>query len=393
MRRQEYLLFIAILGTLVVTACGDGGDTERGFSSRTAVADRPLAPNADAFRALASGWDTDFSRATVPASQFQSGGPGKDGIPAIDDPNFVASSDADFLDPREPVLALAWNGDARAYPVQILIWHEIVNDVVGGEPVVVTYCPLCNSSVVFKRTLSGTVYDFGVSGLLRNSDLVMYDRQTESWWQQITGEALVGALTGSSLEFLPSSTISFADFRSAHPDGRVLSRDTGSSRSYGSSPYAGYDSNNDPFLFSGDVDHRLDAVDRIVALDLNGEPVAYAFSRLEERPVVNDVVGGEPVVIFFRKGTVSPLDRSAINKSADVGAGVAFSRLVEGRTLTFESADGGLRDLETGSSWDIAGRALTGSMAGAELKALVHGNHFWFAWAAFKPDTRVWQAN
>jgi len=257
---------------------------------------------------------------------------------------------------------------------------------------VVTYCPLCNSSVVFKRTLNGAVYDFGVSGLLRNSDLVMYDRQTESWWQQITGEAVVGELTGAALEFLPSSTISFADFRTAHPEGKVLSRDTGFSRSYGRNPYAGYDSNDRPFLFSGDVDDRLDAVDRVVALEAGGEAAAYAFSRLEKHPAVNDVVGGEPVVIFYRKGTVSALDRSAINESADVGAGVAYSRRAGGQTLTFEPSEDGFRDVETGSGWDINGRAVSGPMAGAQLDPMIHGNHFWFAWAVFKPHTRVWQA-
>jgi hypothetical protein len=389
MRRRRYVLLIALSGALLAAACGGGGDAGGEPPASTAAGTSPV-PNADAFRGLASGWETDFSRGSVPAHEFQSGGPGKDGIPAIDKPKFVPVSEVDFLDAREPVLAFEWNGDARAYPVQILIWHEIVNDVVGGEPVVVTFCPLCNSSVVFKRTVVGTVYDFGVSGFLRNSDLVMYDRQTETWWQQITGEAVVGELTGAALEFLPSSTISFADFRAAHPEGKVLSRDTGFSRSYGRNPYAGYDSNDRPFLFSGDVDDRLDAVDRVVALEVGGEAVAYAFSRLEEHPAVNDVVGGEPVAIFYREGTVSPLDRSAINESADVGAGVAYSRQLDDRILTFESAGDRFRDVETGSSWDISGRAVNGPLAGEQLAAVVHGNHFWFAWAVFKPGTRVW---
>ncbi len=389
MRRRLPVLLIALLGALLAAACGGGGDVGRELPASTAAGSSPVL-DADQFRGLASGWDTDFSRASVGAHEFRSGGPGKDGIPSIDEPKFVGIAEADFLDAREPVLAFEWNGDARAYPVQILIWHEIVNDVVAGEPVLVTYCPLCNSSVVFKRTVSGNVHDFGVSGFLRNSDLVMFDRQTESWWQQITGEAVVGELTGATLEFLPSSTISFEDFRAAYPNGKVMSRDTGFSRSYGRNPYAGYDSNDSPFLFSGEVDDRLDAVDRVVAMEVGGEAAAYAFSRLEEHPVVNDLVGGRPVVILFRKGTVSSLDRSAINESADVGAGVAYSREVEGRTLTFESAGDAFRDVETGSLWDISGRALSGQLAGMQLETLVHGNHFWFAWAVFKPETRVW---
>ncbi|MEX2245158.1 MAG: DUF3179 domain-containing protein [Dehalococcoidia bacterium] len=386
MRRTGPIAILAIV--LLAAACG-GTETDEDTSAPQDMAAGAVA--ADFERRFGDGtWTTDFGAARAGADEFRSGGPGKDGIPAIDEPQFVAVADVDFLDPREPVLAFAWNGDARAYPVQILMWHEIVNDVVGGEPVMVTYCPLCNSSVVFKRTVAGVVHDFGVSGLLRNSDLVMFDRQTESWWQQVTGEALVGARAGTELEALPSSTISFADFQAAFPEGRVLSRETGFSRDYGRNPYVGYDSNNRPFLFSGEVDGQLDAVDRVVAVEIGGESVGYAFSRLEDHPVVNDVVGGSPVAVFFRKGTLSPLDRSAIDESADIGAAAAFSRVVDGRELSFISEAGEIRDVETKSDWDLAGRAIAGELAGAQLEAIVHGNHFWFAWAAFKPDTRVW---
>ena len=184
------------------------------------------------------GWETDFSRHTVPFNEIFSGGPGRDGIPPLDDPKFVTPDQADeWLGDLEPVIAFELNGEAKAYPLQILTWHEVVNDVVGGEPVVVTFCPLCNSAVAFERTLNGVVHDFGVSGNLRNSDLIMWDRQTETWWQQLTGEGIVGELAGQMLTFLPAPIISWADFKAAHPASQVLSRDTGFDREYGRNPY------------------------------------------------------------------------------------------------------------------------------------------------------------
>jgi len=376
----------------VAAACGGGGTSGSRTGAPAAIPGSPAPVDASSFEALAGDWRTDFTRASVSGGEFLSGGPGKDGIPAIDHPKFVPVAEATFVDDREPVLTLDVDGDARAYPVQILVWHELVNDVVGGKPVAVSYCPLCNSSVMFDRTVQGRVLDFGVSGLLRNSDLVMYDRQTESWWQQITGEAVVGDFLGTRLDVLASNTISFADFRAAHPDGKVLSRDTGFNRDYGRNPYQSYDDNNsEPFLFKGHLDGRLDPVDRVVTVEFGTEAVAYPFSRLADHLVVNDVVGRQAIVVIYRKGTLSPLDRSSIRDSKDVGAGVAFSSSLDGRVLTFEASGDAFRDLETGSSWDISGVARSGPLAGRSLTKVVHGNHFWFAWAAFKPETRIWQ--
>lgn len=218
------------------------------------------------------GWKTDFGRHTVPLSEIKPGGPPKDGIPPIDRPHFVTVAEADsFLAPGEPVMTVALNGEARAYPLQILLWHEIVNDTVGGTPVVVTYCPLCNTAIAFRRTLEGEVLDFGTTGNLRHSDLVMYDRQSESWWQQATGEAIVGIHAGKRLQFLPASLLAYRDFKAAHPDGKVLSRDTGYERDYGSNPYADYDTTA-PFLYRGPHDGRLPSLERIVGMVVNDEP-------------------------------------------------------------------------------------------------------------------------
>ncbi len=194
------------------------------------------------------GWLTDFGIASIDLSELTQGQV-KDGIPALRDPNFVPVAEVTFLNDREPVIAFQHNGEARAYPLQILMWHEIVNDVVGGRPVLITFCPLCNTAIAFDRTVDGTVLSFGVSGFLRNSDLVMFDDETESFWQQITGEAIVGVRTGTNLELLPSSIVSWEDFRTSFPDGSVLSQDTGFSRPYGRNPYVGYDDiNSSPFL-------------------------------------------------------------------------------------------------------------------------------------------------
>jgi hypothetical protein len=336
-------------------------------------------------------WRTDFTRHTIPFDEIGSGGPGKDGIPAIDEPRFVTPAEAaSFLGDAEPVVAVQFGGEARAYPLQILIWHEIVNDTVGGRPVAVTYCPLCNTAIVFSRVFEGEQLDFGTTGNLRFSDLVMYDRQTESWWQQASGEAIVGTHAGRRLDFLPGSIISFADFVSAYPDGTVLSRETGFNRDYGRNPYTGYDTSGDPFLFSGPLDGRLGAMERIVSLVLNGEAVAYPFSVLERELVVNDEVGGRPVVVFFRPGVTSALDASAFANSRDVGAGVAYRREIDGRVLTFEVDGEVFADRETGSRWNVAGQAIGGPLAGRQLEPVVHGNHFWFVWAVFEPETRLY---
>ncbi len=383
---------LVMLAFTLLGACSTGHRSP--ISGAGATPGVPGARGADAFAQRFPGWKTDFSRALLPAGEFDDGGPGKDGIPAIEHPKFVPAAKAMFLDGREPVLSFELNGDVRAYPVEILVWHEIVDDVVAGQPILISYCPLCNSDVAFKRTINGTVYDFGVSGLLRNSDMVMFDRETETWWQQIAGQALVGSLSGAQLTRLPVETISFAEFRAAHPGGLVLSRDTGFTRDYGRNPYVSYDdpeSGSSVFLYHGRVDHRLSVVERVVSLDLNGDAVAYPFSSLADHTVVDDTVGGTPVVVFYKKGTLSPLDRRTITDSKDVGSGVVFERTVGGRVLSFSADGDAFRDAETGSTWDIAGRATAGSLAGQDLPPVVHGNTFWFAWAAFQPDTRVWQ--
>jgi hypothetical protein len=336
---------------------------------------------------------TDISGALVPVEEIVSGGPPPDGIPAIDRPAFVSpAAAAAWLAAREPVLALEVKGDARAYPLQILMWHEIVNDVVGGLPITVTFCPLCNSGIAFDRTVDGTTLDFGTSGKLYKSDLVMYDRQSHSLWAQMEGRAIVGARAGARLALIPTNTLSFEEWRASHPAGKVLSRDTGYSRSYGMNPYESYDQPQlGPFLFRGKLDPRRPPKERVVGVRLGKAARAYPWPVLAERRVVHDRLGDQEIVILYQPGTLSALDAPEIQRSRAVGATGAFRRVLEGRALTFEATGEGFRDQETASSWTLLGHAVKGLLAGRRLTAVPHVDAFWFAWAAFYPTTTIYE--
>jgi hypothetical protein len=379
---------------LVTVACTGPGGMPRP-SAASAPAESPTFDVGDSgLRVTTAGWSTDFSRHEVPLDEIIGGGPGKDGIPAIDEPKFVPIDRVDWLVEREPVIAFGTGDDWRAYPIQILVWHEIVNDVVAETPVAITFCPLCHTAIAFDRTVDGRVLDFGTTGNLRHSDLVMYDRQTESWWQQVTGLAIVGELTGTQLEFLPAQLISWGQFVQAHPDGTVLSRDTGHPRDYDRNPYPGYDAaDSDPFLLEDKtlIDGRLSPKVRILGIVIGDEAAAYPFPFLAEHPVVNDEVGGEPIVVVWTDGAASGLGGPTVAGGEIVGAANAFSREVDGRTLTFETDAGLMKDVETGSTWTFEGSATAGELEGSRLELLVSDSPFWFAWAVFRPDTRVWQ--
>lgn len=261
-----------------------------------------------------SEWDrTDFQQASVPFIEIMSGGPPKDGIPAIDDPIFLDSIAEKELPEDEPVVTVRIEGfPARAYPIRYLTWHEIVNDRVGDRPVTVTFCPLCNSALVFDGRVDGEEYTFGVSGKLRFSDMIMYDRQTESWWQQFNGEGIVGELTGANLTMIPAWMESWASFKAENPDGIVMARPGRFRRDYGANPYAGYDSLARPFLYSGDPPpHGIEPLSRVVRVG----DVAWPLSRLAEAGEITE----EGVTISWEAGMASALDRTRISGSRDIG--------------------------------------------------------------------------
>lgn len=299
----------------------------------------------------AASWKTDFTKKLVPLAEIQSGGPPKDGIPAIDTPQFTRAGAVDWLGEREPLILVSIGGETRAYPLQILIWHEIVNDDVGGTPVAVTFCPLCNTSIVFDRRLDGTVYTFGTTGKLRDSDLVMYDRQTETWWQQFSGEAIVGTLVGTKLEQIATRIVSWAELRREHPDALVLNRHTGFVREYGSNPYAGYDDIESPPIFAtrNDDDTRLPPKERVVYVEIGDEAVAVPYSALMTKGTVGRETAEGELIVRWRPRVASALDESFIRDGWNVGAA----------TVTLDG------------------------------EAVPYSEPFWFAVAAFRPDIDI----
>ena len=255
--------------------------------------------------------NTDFTKHSIDYDDVLSGGPPKDGIPSIDNPKFVKLSKALDIAPTEPVIGLEVNGVARAYPLRVLTWHEIVNDVIGGTPIAATFCPLCNAAIVFDRRVEGQVLEFGTTGKLRNSDLIMYDRQTDSWWQQFLGEGIVGDMTGKRLKALPARLESFEKFAARHPDGEVLVPNDPGMRAYGANPYVGYDNSGFPFLYKGEVPEGVAPLGRVVVVG----DTAWTLELLRQRKRIEK----DDVVITWEPGQNSALDSRKIADGRDVG--------------------------------------------------------------------------
>ncbi|KGM48837.1 DUF3179 domain-containing protein [Pseudooceanicola atlanticus] len=256
---------------------------------------------------------TDFSQTSVDSwAEIISGGPGKDGIPALSDPEFVDANKAD-LPPREPVLTVSIEGETpRAYPLRYMTWHEIVNDRIGDIPVTVTFCPLCNSAIAFDGRVGDEVLTFGVTGKLRNSDMVMYDHQSESWWQQALGRAIVGTQTGTQLKMLPSWLESVDQFRSAHPDGLIMA-EPDYPRRYGFNPYQNYDSATRPFLYSGaPPPHGTAALERVVRVGDRAWPLARLAAAGE--------IAEAGLTLSWAPGQASALDAGRMAEGRDVGS-------------------------------------------------------------------------
>ncbi|MDJ0821448.1 MAG: DUF3179 domain-containing protein [Paracoccaceae bacterium] len=283
------------------------------FFAAVMVALAPVAQASPEF--WANEWpDTNFEKTSV-TSWFEilSGGPPKDGIPALSDPGFVEAASETRISGTEPVITLELEGaKPRAYPIRYLTWHEIVNDAVAGVPVAVTFCPLCNSALTFDRRVPQGVLTFGVSGKLRNSDMVMYDRETQSWWQQALGESIVGELTGTTLDLMPSWMESWDEFRARNPDGLVMAEPS-YNRDYGRNPYRGYDSSHRPFLYSGEMPpHGVPALMRVVRVGDRAWPM--------DRLAREEQIAEAGVTLSWRAGQASALDTSRISKGRDVGS-------------------------------------------------------------------------
>lgn len=321
------------------------------------------------------------------------GGPPPDGILPIDDPCFDTVDVADaWLEDDSPLMVLAFDGTVRAYPLAILTQHEIVNDVVDGTPVLVTYCPLCNSALAFHRTVHGVVHDFGTSGRLWLSNLVMYDRQTRSLWTQFLGHAIVGDLLGTSLDRIPTSLLGWADVRALHPEALVLSPATFPAREYGRNPYPGLEDGGSFFRDPSTEDDRLPPTTRVVGLGADRDPVALVLEDLRAAGVTEARVDGRLVTVWWAPGQASAIDAPTVDEGRDVGSTVAFeAELDDGTELAFEPDPDDDRFVETttGTTFDLAGTALEGPLAGTELVPVARDDTFWFVWFAFQPTTRV----
>jgi len=274
----------------------------------------------------------------VDPDDIVSGGPPKDGIPSIDDPKFVSVKEADkFIRDDELVLALDYKGVKRVYPLQILVWHEIVNDNVAGDPLAITYCPLCGSGIAYSRILDGEEVEFGTSGKLYNSNLVMYDRKTNSYWSQIDGKAIVGELTGKELKPVSLDTVVWRDWKKENPDSEVLSQDTGFDREYGKDPYGNYYENSFVFFPVESEDNRVPPKTVIFGIEVNGKFKAYREDDLKKKSEITDDVGGVKINIKREKS---------------------------GKVV------------------------ITNEETGEEI---VKERDFWFAWYAFHPDTDLFK--
>lgn len=334
--------------------------------------------------------EEELQKHIVPLDQIVSGGPPPDGIPSIYNPKFVTVQQAgnNFLSDFDLILGVNINGDIRVYPLSILVWHEIVNDKVGGVPITVTYCPLCFTNQVFNRTLSNDrqgviVLQFGASGKLYNSNLVMYDRTSKSLWSQALGEGIVGKYAGRKLQRIPFDISYWRDWKQLYPNSKILSKDTGFSRPYGADPYGDYYTSNQLYFPVSNHDNRLGLKEKIVGIV--GGPTeklqykAYKLQQIESQKVINDEINGKPVTLFsLYPAMVRVYDRMVVG----------------GKALEFEynntNDNNKITDKQTGSEWNFDGEAVNGKLKGKHLTRLPFDEGFWFEWVAFHPQTQLY---
>jgi Protein of unknown function (DUF3179) len=319
----------------------------------------------------------------VPLDQIVSGGPPPDGIPSIDNPKFISVQEASkFLEDSELVLGLNVNGDIRVYPLQILVWHEIVNDEVGDVPVAVTYCPLCFTNQVFNRSLDDgqEVVEFGTSGKLYNSNLVMYDRTSKSLWSQALAQGIVGKYAGTKLKRVPFDIAYWKEWKQLYPDSKILSRDTGSNRPYGVDPYGDYYTNSDVLFPVSNKDGRLNLKEIVVGLENKGQYKAYKLQEIENKKVINDQVNGKSITLF----SLYPFMIRAYDPVVEYGA----EKIV--LQFDYNAENNKFIDKQTGSEWNFEGKAISGQMKGKQLTRIAFDEGFWFEWVAFHPKTEIY---
>lgn len=354
-------------------------------------------------KGIAYQWRTDTTKRIVDLNEFTLAVPRKT-YPIIDYPTFIDREEGESHYFRhEPVIAIESGDQARAYPLSLLTMHELTNDTFGGIPILPTFCPLCNSSIVYDRRVKVggqlRVLEFEVSGLLRHHDMVMFDRQTETWWQQLTGEAEVGFYSGQMLDMMPSLVISVEEFFQSHPNGKIMDYHTQveAEKRYGSNPTFHYDSlGNGPFIdvpIDETFSERLPAMERVIDVHGDAHDKIYPFSEIAKTGVVNDSFDEQRVVIFYHNETIDPNSGLEAEKAKKIGTATVFDSHMDDQVLHFEKAANGLfRDIQTGSLWDITGHCVEGSFKGRRLWFKAHSNDFAFAYLAFHPDAIIYRA-
>jgi len=317
--------------------------------------------------------ETDGVKHLIPLDKIKDGGPPKDGIPSIDNPMFVKIQYADFMSDSDIVIGLDINGEVKAYPLFILVWHEIINDNIGNLPVSITYCPLCYTSQVFERIIDDKIVEFGTSGKLYNSNLLMYDRFTESYWSQALGMAVTGQLSGYQLDLVPFDVISWGDWKTLHPDTMVLTTDTGYIRSYGTDPYGNYYSEPRIMFPVEYSDDRINPKEIILGFQQNNIYKAYKQSDIESHIIINDFIGETPVMLI----SLFPQNTRA------------FERILDDKLLDFVYSNDRIFDSQTNSEWNYDGLAISGEYEGKQLQRMAIEPGFWFEWVAFHPNTLI----
>jgi len=347
------------------------------------------------------GWKTDTTKTEINLSELSIVLPRRS-FQVLNYPKFAYKEEGlkSFF-PLEPVIAVQIDGKAKAYPLNMLSIHEIANDTLSTIPILATFCPLCNSGIVYDRRLThkgeNHLLDFEVSGMLRKSDMVMADKQTETWWQQLEGKAIVGELAGAELKVVPSLILSVKDFFDRYPNGKILSKSIGikdAEESYGINYYKNYDKSNgkpyERFFDPNQIDKRLPAMERVVDVRSFGEFKIYPFSLIAKKGVINDEFNSKNIVLFYKPGLVSVLDEKDITQSKDLGTVTVFNSVIEGEKLIFSMENDNYVDINSHSVWDITGKCISGKLKDKQLLIEPNGIHFAFAWLAFHPETEIY---
>jgi len=345
-------------------------------------------------------WKTDSTKHTVDLRDLTMA-TAKNALPTLDYPKFIHKSDKKYnFYEHEPVICISFNGRSKAYPLSLLTMYELSNDSLGGEELMITYCPMCNAAMVFNRKVKtkGTtlLLDFSISGILMHNDMVMYDRQTETWWEQLMGEAIVGELAGTELKMMRALIISAKDYFDRYPDGLILSPSdiTTITKRHNHRPFYHMDhdkrSIDTSYYLPEKIDPRLPPLERVLDIHVEGHTKIYPFEEIAKKQVINDVFDNMNFVIFYHGETVSVLDEDKLSKSKRTGSATAFRSNLDGVNYTFHKAGNYFMDDQTGSTWDITGYCKEGTLKGKQLWILPHSNHFAFAYLAFFPEAEIY---